>query len=330
MQIDFVIPWVDGNDPKWRSIRNRYSKNPEDSHECRFRDWEILPFWFRAVETYAPWVHGIYFVTMDQIPAWLNTDHPKLHLIRHSDYIPDIYLPTFSSHTIELNFHRIPGLSEYFVYFNDDMFLNPPVDPEDFFYKGLPRDHAVLCNFCPMEAGDAYTHAQCNVMAVINRNFDKRRVLLKDPEKWFDPRDGKDFLKNVYGAATKFFSNFANQHLPSSMLKSTYEKVWQLELALLDQTCRNRFRSLGDVNQYIMSYYNLCCGNFRPRPTSFGKCYSIGRQSAELHRDIRQGIHKTVCINDNPGQMDFDREKSMLLSLYREKFPNKSSFERET
>ena len=133
MQIDFVIPWVDGADPQWRRERHRFSRDPRDMEECRFRDWEILRYWLRAVEAYAPWVHAVHFVTCGQVPPWLNLHHPTLHFVCHRDYIPESYLPTFSSHTIELNFHRIPGLSEHFVYFNDDMLLNAPVEPEDFF-----------------------------------------------------------------------------------------------------------------------------------------------------------------------------------------------------
>lgn len=328
MDIDFVIPWVDGGDPAWRKERAFYSSKPADSDECRFRDWELLKYWFRAVEAYAPWVHGIFFVTWDQVPSWLNREHPKLHLVDHRDFLPDAYFPTFSSHAIELNFHRIAQLSEHFVYFNDDMLLNAPVKPEDFFHNGLPCECPVLDSFSPIGTCDPYVHAQCNVMGFLNAHFDKRSVLLADLPKWFDIRYGKGFLKNLYGGMTRHFSILGNQHIPSSMLKTTYEKVWSLEPELLDNTCRNKFRQLSDVNQYIMSYYNICTGKFYPRPASFGRCYGIGRQNEQLHMDILTGRHKTICINDHPNVLDFEREKQMLLSLYEQKLPGKSSFER--
>ena len=75
----------------------------------------------------------VHFVTWGHIPQWLNTKHPKLNIVCHEDFIPQKFLPTFNSHTIEWNFHRIPGLTEQFVYFNDDMFLLKPVYMEDFF-----------------------------------------------------------------------------------------------------------------------------------------------------------------------------------------------------
>ena len=67
-------------------------------------------------------VRRIHFVTWGHLPSWLNKEHPKLNIVNHKDFIPEKYLPTFNSHAL-WNMHRIPGLAENFVYFNDDMFL---------------------------------------------------------------------------------------------------------------------------------------------------------------------------------------------------------------
>lgn len=148
--IDFVIPWVDGSDPEWIKEKNRYlpsAANGDDS-PVRYRDWDNLRYWFRGVEKNAPWVNRIHFVTWGHILKLLNVNHPKLHIVRHSDYIPSKYLPTFNSHTIELNFHRIPGLADQFVYFNDDIFIMKPMRSQDFFCKSLPCDtFALNCIF---------------------------------------------------------------------------------------------------------------------------------------------------------------------------------------
>lgn len=131
--IDFVLIWVDGNDPKWQTIFMKYKENDGDKRPLRFRDMGTLRYWFRGVEKFAPWVNKVYFVTCGQRPNWLNTANPKLVCVRHDEFIPEKYLPTFSSHTIEFNLHRIPGLSEQFVYFNDDMFLIRETYRKDFF-----------------------------------------------------------------------------------------------------------------------------------------------------------------------------------------------------
>ena len=134
-KIDFVIPWVDGSNLEWCKQKNEYSPSQEtDCGENRYRDMGLLRYWFRAVETYAPWVNKVHFITWGHLPQWLNTDCKKLNIVNHKDYIPEKYLPVFSSHPIELNIHRIKGLSEQFVYFNDDMFLNGRVE-ENFFEK---------------------------------------------------------------------------------------------------------------------------------------------------------------------------------------------------
>ena len=139
-EIDFVVFWVDGSDPEWQQKKARYKGTPQQAASVRYRDWDILKYWFRAVETYAPWVRHIYFVADNQRPSWLNFDHPKLSFVDHRDFIPEEFLPTFQVNTIEDNLHRIKGLSEQFVVFNDDMFINAPIAPDYYFRNGLPCD----------------------------------------------------------------------------------------------------------------------------------------------------------------------------------------------
>ena len=122
--IDFVLLWVDGNDPAWRKEKAKYS--PESAladAEERYRDWGLLPFLFRGMEKFAPWFRKIHFVTWGHLPEWLNTENEKLHIVRHEDYLPKEALPLFNSSALEIGLHRIPGLSDKFVYFNDDTFF---------------------------------------------------------------------------------------------------------------------------------------------------------------------------------------------------------------
>ena len=175
-RIDIVILWVDGADPLWLEEKAKYSPKKADysSDANRFRDWDNLQYFFRGIEKYAPWVGNIFFITWGHVPAWLNTDHPKLKIIRHSDYIPRQYLPTYNSNTIELNLHRIEQLSEQFILFNDDMFLIRPSKPEDFFMNGQPRDEFSLNPVLPMGEKYRIAHTIVNNMGVINTHFDKK------------------------------------------------------------------------------------------------------------------------------------------------------------
>ena len=147
--IDFVITWVDGSDPIWFQEKQKIFKKAvgavdTDDRSERYRDWGILKYLFRSIEKFAPWVNNVYFVTCGHLPEWLNTECSKLQIVSHKDFIPQKYLPTFNSHPIEWNFHRIKNLSEHFVYFNDDIFLLQPIEPTDFFRDGKPVDMLAL------------------------------------------------------------------------------------------------------------------------------------------------------------------------------------------
>ena len=70
--------------------------------------------------------------TNGQVPVWLKEDC-RISLVRHEDIISLEYLPTFNSHVIGSCLHRIPGLSEHYIYFNDDVLLLHPIKPTDAF-----------------------------------------------------------------------------------------------------------------------------------------------------------------------------------------------------
>lgn len=129
--IHIVITYVDGNDPEWQAAHTQYVG--ESVTAKRFRDWGTLPFLLRAIEQHMPFVSDVWLVVSSdsQVPAWV--DRSQLHIVRHSDIIPAEYLPTFNSATIEMFLYRIPGLSERFLYFNDDCFPMKPCKETDFF-----------------------------------------------------------------------------------------------------------------------------------------------------------------------------------------------------
>ncbi|KAL3671260.1 hypothetical protein V7S43_003192 [Phytophthora oleae] len=153
--IDVVYTWVNGTDPRWKKEKDFWHKHwiasltgqplpvwgeeanvkgKDDSNsDNRFRDNEELRYSLRSLEKYAPWVRHIYVVTDGQIPSWLDIESPKLSIVKHRDIFANkSHLPVFSSPAIEWSLDNIPGLSDMFLYFNDDVFLGSPVKPEDF------------------------------------------------------------------------------------------------------------------------------------------------------------------------------------------------------
>lgn len=328
-KIDFVMIWVDGGDEAWRKEKNKYAGLPDDTinGEIRFRDWDNLKYWFRGVEKFAPWVNNVYFVTCGHYPKWLNLDCPKLKFIKHSDYIPEKYLPTFSSHTIELNLHRIEGLSEKFVYFNDDTFLTKKVTPEDFFKNDLPLrkvDEVIL----PGE-DDFMSYVQMTNSIVIKSHFDKHEVIKKNFSKFFSLKNGlKPTIRKICLLPFKNFSTINAPHLSSSMLKSTFEEVWNLEDALLDQVSSDKFRQQISVNQYLFKMWDICTGKYMP--TNYKDCMYFGikkENCKEIIDAIRSQKYSQICINDVTSEIEFEEMKKKINDAFESILPEKSSFE---
>jgi hypothetical protein len=140
--IDVVYLWVDGNDANWRARRAAaLAALSEDTGaamalhanvEGRFRDNQELRYSLRSLERFFPQHGHIYIVTDGQAPDWLRPSD-RLTLVDHRELIPAAHLPTFDSGHIESWIHHIPGLSERYFYFNDDVFLGAPLDPADWF-----------------------------------------------------------------------------------------------------------------------------------------------------------------------------------------------------
>ena len=318
--IDFVLLWVDDSDPQWRAQRNLYAPEKNfliDEGEARYRDWGTLRYWFRAVEKFTPWVNKIYFVTCGHVPDWLDLSADKLVHVKHADYMPQEYLPTFSSHPIELCVNRIEGLSEHFVYFNDDMFICRSIPREVFYRDGKPVHQARLHAVRPGKIG--------------------AKVLKKDRSKWFSvPKNGiRTVMENAYCSQFKMFPGFKDEHLPVPILKSTMDRIWKLNGERLDATCRHRFRDVRDVSQYVFRYWQLASGNFVPEKLEYlGAHYTITADEKELDDlcgYVRSGKYRMLCLNDADGihsYEEFVHAREQLLEAFETLLPEKSSFEK--
>lgn len=331
-RIDFVIPWVDGGDPAWQKEKNRALHGEAgadlDAGENRYRDWDNLRYWFRAVEKFAPWVHQVFFVTCGQRPDWLNPGAPKLRLVDHRDYIPEQYLPTFNANPIELNLHRIKGLSAQFVYFNDDVFLTAPVAPTDFFRGGLPCD-CLLEGPMEFPRMELFNSLITNNIAFANRHFDRKTARKANRSKWYPVRVPKAAAKNALMGllGNRHFFGFRGFHLAQPFLKGSLEAVWALDPALLDETSSHRFRNARDITQYAVRYYQLLSGRFCPFDTGrMGRNFNVGTQLAEACAAVRTGAYRQVCLND-VDVADFEGAKSALNAAFEALLPEKSSFE---
>lgn len=331
-KIDFVILWVDGSDKEWLKEKNKYSEikvNIDDSI-ARYRDTKTLKYWFRAVEKYTPWVNKIHFITWGHLPEWLDTTNPKLNIVNHKDYIPEKYLPTFNSNTIELNLYRLKDLSERFVLFNDDMFIVNELPKEFFFKDGLPCDFWKENTFQTENSGDNFfDHIVLNNLFLINKHFNKKEVIKKHRNKIYNINYGRRNLRNIILNRRNYFCGFDITHTANAFLKSTLKEVWEKEYNMLDRTCSNKFRSVLDMNQWGVHWYQMVKGNFTPvsykRNTAY---FSLQENNQPLYNYLNDKKSTIVCINDTTKDIDFDKITKELVENFELKLPEKSSFEK--
>lgn len=338
MDIDVVIPWVDPTDKEWQASKNKFLKdlNNEkvDNSENRFRDWDNFKYVFRGIDKFMPWVHKIYLITCGQVPDWMNKEaDDRLVIVNHSDYIPKEYLPTFSSHPIELNLHRIKELSEHFIYLNDDCFVINETLPEDFFVDGLPCDYALEDPITP-DHKDIFNNILINNMVLLNSHYDRRTVLKEQKKKFYSMCDKKAFVTNMCFRPLKrnHFFGLHYSHLASNILKSTIEKVWTENSEILEATSSHKFRNADDVNQFIFKNEQYVTGKFRPYNINrFGRAIqlddTIEGAVEDVCRTITYSGYKMICINDCNIE-DFDNTRTKINAALEKILPNPSVWER--
>lgn len=326
MDIDFVILWVDGDDPDWREeFRKARIAENADASEIRYRDWRNLHYWFRAVDKFAPWVRRIHFITWGHLPKWLNISHPKLHIVNHSEFIPSEFLPTFNSNAIELNIHRIEGLAEHFVLFNDDTFLGRASSPEEFFRNGLPCDIARLSIIEPSAIG----HIIQNNMALINSRYPDKSRMKRNLGKWLSPCYGVvNLLKSLTLMPWSCFTGFLDTHMPQAYLRSRFVEAWDVWGKELRETCRHHTRNLADLSHWLVRYDTLVRGDFAPHKVCDCRLMTISDYTIDdISEDIAKSRYRMFCINDGDNISDFEAQSRQLCNAFEAILPEKSSYE---
>lgn len=292
--MDIVLTYVDGLDPEWQKA---YAGNVgEPVNVKRFRDWGTLRYLFRGIDVYMPFVRNVYLVVSSesQVPSWaVGTD---LKIVLHRDIIPAEYLPTFNSATIEMFLHRIPGLDEEYIYFNDDIYPVAPCSPEDFFVEG---------KICAKPA--VMWFSAFNLFRKHTKNSDAlaRRAAGLKPSGFFR----------------------RPQHTCSPMLKSICERLYRKEeKAILESITPTREEK--NVNQYIFTDYMYYRGLALPRRQS-NRHFSLATAGLDqICEFLMNPDRKFVCINDvNMSDEKYVYMRKTLLDSFRKKFPSKSRFE---
>lgn len=294
IKVDIVITYVDGLDPIWQRDYEKYTNRPV--LEKRFRDWGTLRYLFRGIAENMTFIRKVHLVVSheSQVPEWINRE--EVNVVLHKDIIPAEYLPTFNSTSIELHLHRIKGLDEEYLYFNDDVFPMAKCEPEEFFkggkcFLGMARHLFVW-----------------DLFKRICKNSDllARKALGLKPSLFF----------------------LRPQHICTPMFKSECEELYN-KVEQDFRTRITRLRSKENVTQYLFLDYIYLKGKLINKRLS-KKHFSVGVSSIEsLTSFIKKPTRKLVCINDvHLPEERYTKLRKALLEAFEEHFPQKSKYER--
>lgn len=307
IKIDLVYLWVNDKDKDWQKKKQYWANklktvNSEDNHYCRFSDNEELRYSLRSVEMYAPWINKIYIITDNMQPEWLNINDFGIKIIDHKDIMPKECLPTFNASALEACIDNIDGLSEYFLYANDDMFFSAPVQPDYFFDENNnPIIHLRKRNWT--ESDNTYMQMIINTTQLFQTKF-KLDDILKNTE----PSHCIDAYRKSYIKDCKKY----------------FLKEFQL-------TQESKFRAENNVQRVIFSYYmltkNLATLQLEPAWEEQEFCNNVDNLTIFIKpieymmSKIENLTPKLLCINDALGTCDEDRKKlkQLLYILYNVK-----------
>jgi len=278
--VDVVYTWVDGDDPAMTAKRQAYSAEGRtgiagrETGPSRYTSHDELRFSLRALDMYAPFVRHVHLVTDGQTPEWLDPDSDWVTVVDHREILPADALPVFNSHAIESRLHHIPGLSERYLYFNDDVFVNRPVSAETFFHgNGLAK-----LPFSPWKLGLGDPRPQ-------------------EPAPNSAGKNAREIVRRSFGRhiTAKF------QHVPHPQLLSVLREIEAAGHEEFRRTAYSRFRSTGDVASVATLHHHWALLSGRAVPAAYTLRYvDLGRPDlrTRLSRLERGEDVDFFCVND--------------------------------
>ncbi|KQO64846.1 stealth conserved region 3 domain-containing protein [Curtobacterium sp. Leaf261] len=299
--IDIVFSWVDGNAIEYQRARQAQQAGAVlgegDDAPARFRQIDELKYALRSVHTFAPWIRQIYIATDSPTPAWL-ADHPKVRVVRSEEFFADpSVLPTHNSQAVESQLHHIPGISEHFIYSNDDMFFGRLVDPSMFFSPGSISKFILS-----------------TTRIGLGRNSQERSGFENSA------RVNRQLLQQRFGAVTTRHLEHAATPLRASVL-SEMEHEFAAEFA---KTAASRFRAADNISvtNSLYHYYALMTGRAIVQENAvvdyIDTTMVAGLQS--LSDLLRRRNADFFCLNDGSFPEVSDDERTARVTDFLEKY----------
>ncbi|WP_433996972.1 stealth family protein [Agromyces mangrovi Wang et al. 2018] len=310
-EIDMVFSWVDGSSDEFQRERakrmQQYVVGAGDDSEARFRQIDELKYALRSVYLYAPWVRHIYIATDSGAPSWL-AEHPRVTIVPSEAMFPDpSVLPTHNSHAVESLLHHIPGISEHFLYSNDDMFFGRPLRPDVFFSPGGVTKFVEATTRIGLGESDPSRSGFENAARV-------NRRLLRE-------RFGKVTTRHL-------------EHCAAPLRKSV---LAELEAEFPDdfrRTAASRFRSATDISvtNSLYHYYALMTGRAVTQTDVTVKYVETTLRTAlpAMRRLLKRRDHDMFCLNDGSfPEISVEQRTAAVIEFLERYFPIPAPWEKE-
>lgn len=313
--IDVVFTWVNNTDEDWQAQYHHTLQSLDHENiglyatdSARFSNHNELFYSVHAVEKFMPWVRNIFIVTGNQKPHWLNSNtQTKIKIINHAEIIGETYLPTFNSHVIEAHLHKIPDLSEHFIYFNDDIFVARPLSPNHFFENnGLASLFVTSKSFQKMRSRGLITPtltASEHTIQLLKAHY---------PELNID-------------------APLAHTYMP--LRKSAFQKAWGLFENEISNFLTNKVRNNFEINMasFLVPWLMYLDGYSVPKREI---CYYFNIRSTHAQTQYRKLLFKknhnymphSFCINDSSSQNADDHYASYFKVFMDDYFEINSNF----
>ncbi|MGP3691547.1 stealth conserved region 3 domain-containing protein [Streptomyces sp. IBSNAI002] len=311
--VDVVYTWVDGSDPDWRARRELARRragplHPEADSPARFESRDELRYSLRSLEQHAPWVRHVHLVTAGQTPSWLNTAHPRLSVVDHREIFDDpSVLPTFNSHAIESRLHHVPGLSQHFLYFNDDVFLGRLLSPNAFFQSN----------------GTAYFHPSTAVLPLGPSSTPRSPVALAG-------ENGRRLIHGAFGTVP----TRKMKHVPHALRRDVLQELEQRHPREFAATAAARFRGPDDLSvvSSLCHYYGYHTGRSTPGRLRYAYIDSASPGATRRANQLLARRDRDVfCLNDtHPGasaELNRQEQGELVGGLLARYFPVPSAYE---
>ncbi|WP_460855846.1 stealth family protein, partial [Nocardiopsis coralliicola] len=316
--VDAVYTWVDGDDPEWQAKRDRHlggsgELNPTSASSSRYTARDELRYSLRSLEMYAGFVRDVYIVTDGQCPPWLRATARqvqartgrRVRVVDHKEIFADpSVLPVFNSHAIETQLHHIEGLSEHYIYLNDDMFFGRHTTPTTFFHpNGIAKVFP-----SPFQFGLGAPLLDDQPVDVAAKN--NRRLLAAD---------------------FPAFPTHKFKHAPYPQLRSVLEELEAHYPAEFARTAASRFRRPEDIAVASSLHHTYALLTGRAVPSKVRSAYVNLADREGLAGAFAALLHnrhpETICTNDTSPVEDEEYTARQLRAFLDAYFPFPSSLE---